>query len=218
MSNIIHCSNCQITTEINPDDYQDMYQVYIFVHKELGWGVPAKELGFKTGFDIYLCPTCVKEKFNFWRVPTLLELISLLWENPLTNEIKYEGIDIDVLEEANYIDNEGKIAYLNAFEPESADNIFWATAKSNDATIIKHTAVSFTKGTPLRFISAKSKVHTRLVRTHQVKPSWKFGNDVLKRYEISSCGEYVTDHRTGLQWQREALPKNIFAEIKNIRD
>ena len=118
-----------------------------------------------------------------WRLPTKNELASLLWD-----------------------DKAAKAAYLEKFGSKNHNkylaNWFWsssADAGNSDGAW----SVSFSSGGVYYYYKDFDGGQVRLVRGRQCLGSWREGDAPETRYEVSECGTIVTDHKTGLEWQRE---------------
>lgn len=191
---LVVCTQCGAIPALESQGLaEEMPEVVFHEAKGLGWVIDHDA-------EEQLCPACVKEKHNFWRLPTRNELVSMLWENPLTNRERFTE-DEDLDEEDHFLNSEGLSAYLVAFP--SGDRQFWSSTE-NSRTVTKTSAwtVRFDVGYQVP-ISKKGRSRVRLVRALQAEKTWQFGDPLCERYTVSDCSSYVTDNRTGLQWKRE---------------
>ncbi|MEZ9700384.1 DUF1566 domain-containing protein [Vibrio sp. 10N.261.46.E12] len=191
---LVECSQCGAIPALESQGLaKEMPAVVFHEAKGLGWVI-----GHKT--EEQLCPHCVKEMHNIWRLPSRNELVSLLWENPITNREKFTENE-DLNEDDYFLNSDGLAAYLAAFP--SGDRQFWSSTENTRS-------VSQTSAWTVRFdvgyqvpISKKGRSRVRLVRALQAKKTWQFGDPLCDRYTVSVCCGFVTDNCTGLQWKRE---------------
>ena len=52
--------------------------------------------------------------------------------------------------------------------------------------------------------------NVRLVRQGPNAGAWHDGESIFKRFTVSKCKTFVTDHKTGLDWMRCPEPKESF--------
>lgn len=190
--NIVHCEQCENTFQGcgSEDFYKDFAAVLLSEAQDKGWQISGK----------VICPDCIKANHDFWRLPTEKELTSMLWSTPITNPTAFDD-DICPYEDNEFFMNpEQQNHFLSVFPEEKT---IWSSTKSSMSGVYGlrtdlGKTVSLSEGATLK---------VRLVRTHQAAKSWSFGEGIHKRYTISSCGTYVTDNRTGLQWKRYLEPE-----------
>lgn len=226
----ITCQQCQCTADIEFSElYLELPEVHKFAAKEMGWFIDGKSC---------LCKMCFVKNYNVWRLPTIKELKSLLWENPISNpEGDFEGVDenfdpldFDFDTDKFFTCPDGQEAYRLAF-PDS-ELVFISSSQTKQSILGSTDTIDFKRGRQ-NWTNKERRVHIRLVRSKQADSSWNWGDPIEKRYLVSDCGEFVTDNRTGLQWKRqpederyswisaqEAFPtiETIEEKIKKIND
>lgn len=127
-----------------------------------------------------------------WRLPTKDELASLLWGKLA------EGDD-----SGGCSDDDGDAAVAAEYRKVfySAESWFWSSSAYKrlgaDAWYVHFGFGVF----EVEIKDAENQV--RLVRGQLAAGSWKYGDKPEDRYAISECGNFVADHKTGLEWQRE---------------
>ncbi len=191
----IQCNQCTTQFQCDSQDnslFTDMPELFRFEAREQGWQTD----------ETTLCPSCIKKNLDFWRLPTEREMLSLLWSNPLTDPARFEGrddIDVDDLEcDTDFVDIAGQRSLVAALP--DIDRISWTT-RERKPTKSAAFVLRFDLGRTVA-VSKRGNVSIRLVRSGQASRTWKFGDNIEDRYSISECKTYVTDNRTGLQWQR----------------
>lgn len=140
------------------------------------------------------------EKRTQCRVPTMEQLLSLLWFIPGTKPDP-------VLE-----------IYLKEAIPSLINiNESWIWSRTPP-----YAYVSFRRGEPSR-ATARFKGNVLLMRETNQPGTWQYGDDVHARYTISPCGTFVLDRLSGLEWKRHIEPGSYtFDEVvaldQNLRD
>ncbi|HAS8541322.1 TPA: DUF1566 domain-containing protein [Vibrio vulnificus] len=200
--NPIQCSKCSAIAPLKFDKsfYDEFQGMALFEATELGW--------IHTEGEHIICMGCRKEIHSVWRLPTKTELISVLWENSVTNPEILRSLELreekgEEIDEEDYFANPvGQELFSKVFN--SMERLqFWSSSCANPVINSSAWSMRIDIGRP-SIISKRGRTSVRLVRSMQAKPTWKFGDDPELRYTVSDCGDFITDNRTGLQWKRSA--------------
>ncbi|MGR5558308.1 hypothetical protein ACQKQC_18720 [Vibrio fortis] len=200
--NSIQCSKCSAIAPLKANEafYDEFDGMALFEATELGW--------IQTEDNHIICTDCRKELHNVWRLPTKTELVSILWENSITNPELLRSLELrekegEEIEEHEYFGNPaGQELFAKMFGSTERCQ-FWTSNCANPVTHSSAWSIRTDIGRP-SIISKRGRSSVRLVRSMQAKPTWRFGDDLEQRYTVSDCGDFVTDNRTGLQWKRSA--------------
>lgn len=134
------------------------------------------------------------QALNIFRLPTKVELTSLLW-----GQLE-EGYDSGRLDAENF----GVLRLCREIFSGYMDE-FWASDDYKDGG--SAWMVDFSCGI-VDIADSSLGFKVRLVRESSTSLTWEEGDSPNDRFQLSPCGRFVSDRKTGLDWMRSPVAKS----------